>query len=106
MTWTDSGMALFLWISAIAEGTVLIIVTGKADGFADTSKMFFTSQQAPPWHSGTKISKMERSKQTDVEPSTLLKLARSKTERHQWMKTQVFLCSMPIPLGFPVEPEV
>jgi hypothetical protein len=76
---TVPGKPPILTNSAAAEGTVLTSVTSPAAASVGNSKALAARITFPPTPSGTKISKTERSKQTEVEASTPDNCSESKT---------------------------
>ena len=60
----------------------------------------------PPQASGAKISKTDRSKQTDVAASTPASSSSENTPRAQRTIATALRCSIATPFGRPVEPEV
>src|SRR3954471_23122508 len=69
-TCTDRGTPLMRTNSRIADGTVLISFTSFAAGSVGSAKTFSARITFPPQQSGTNISKIDRSKQIDVEKRT------------------------------------
>ena len=92
--------------SAMAEGTVLIKVTCQAAGSTGNWRAFSARMTVPPALSGTKSSKIERSKQIEVEKSTPASSCGEKIVLAQFTKVTGLWCSTATPFGLPVEPEV
>jgi hypothetical protein len=88
----------------MAEGTVLTRVTGPST--SGRSRALAASTTVPPRLSGAKISKTDRSKQTDVEASTAAISPSENSSRAQSMRATALRCSTATALGRPVEPEV
>jgi hypothetical protein len=103
---TDGGRACSRISSEIAEGTVLMSVTSAAAGRAGRASTSSARMIRPPQERGTNSSKIDRSKQIEVENRTPSRSRGAKTSRAQWTKRRALRCSMATPLGRPVEPEV
>src|ERR1700759_5113581 len=69
-TLTEDGTPFTRTNSRIADGTVFINFTSSAAGSFGNAKAFSARITFPPQDSGTNISKIERSKQMDVEART------------------------------------
>src|SRR5205809_904399 len=82
---TDAGIARLLCSSAMADGTVLINVTGRAIPSILRSRTLWTTQHSPPLLRGTKISKIDRSKQMDVDARTRRRLCELNARSDQSM---------------------
>src|SRR6267142_5612384 len=105
-TQTDSGTPFRRSNSRIADGTVLMSLTSLAAGNDGSAKAFSARITFPPQHSGTNISKTDRSKQIEVEASTPESSSGVNTSCAQLTNATALRCSMATPLGVPVEPEV
>src|SRR5436190_312888 len=90
----------------MAEGTVLMRVTSRAAGRPGNPSAFSAMMTLPPLLSGTNISKIDKSKQTEVEASTPHSSSAVKASRAQETKATAQRCSRATPLGLPVEPDV
>src|SRR5437016_3131585 len=91
---------------AAAEGTVLSKVTSVRAARCGKERAFSAKMTFPPQLKGAKSSKIERSKQSEVDAKTPLSSSLEKTLIAQERNATVFRCSIATPLGFPVEPEV
>src|SRR5581483_11187264 len=78
-TRTEGGTPLTRSNSRIADGTVLINVTSFAAGKPGSASAFSARIILPPQLSGTNISKIDRSKQIDVDASTPASSSGAKT---------------------------
>src|SRR5262245_36569445 len=105
MTRTESGTPLMRNNSRIADGTVLIILTSPAAGRVGSARAFLARTTLPPQQSGTNNSKIERSKQTEVDARTPESSCWLKTLLAQETIATALRCSSCTPLGLPVEPE-
>src|SRR5688572_22694467 len=99
-------MADFFSKSLIAEGTVLINVMLRFSGSEGKLTALSASTTAPPQLNGTNISKIDKSKQTDVDASSPASSSSENTSRAQWMNETALRCSSATPFETPVEPEV
>src|SRR5579859_2055464 len=90
----------------MALGTVFTSVTLLACPDLGNSKTSSTKTIVLPVDRGRKISKIERSKHTDVEASTPRSVSASKYFFAQARSATAFLCSTTTPFGLPVEPDV
>src|SRR3954453_20481241 len=101
----ESGTAFMAINSRMAEGTVLITFRSPAIPAGSTSSTLRTRTNLPPQPRGTKVSKMDTSKQTEVEASTPDNSSAENILRHQQIKATTLLCWIATPLGWPVDPE-
>src|ERR1043166_1462964 len=99
-------MAFNLSNSAIADGTVLIKVTGFADLRVARCKALSASITRPPRLSVTNNSNTERSKQIEVEANTPCNSSVEKTVLAQSIRAATLSCWIATPLGLPVDPDV
>src|SRR5215213_588204 len=104
-TRTVSGTPPLRTNSAIADGTVLTSVMPCALTSGNRNA-FSTSTTAAPQLSGTNNSKIDRSKQIDVDASVTANSACVKVRFAQRRNSDVLRCAMATPFGRPVEPEV
>jgi hypothetical protein len=77
-----------------------------AAGSPASARAFSARITRPPQESGTKSSKTERSKDTEVAARTPERSSAPKTCRPQQARATALRCSIATPLGRPVEPEV
>ena len=92
--------------SLMLDGTVLMSLTWSRLGISPKAKAFSATSTAPPQLRGTKISKMERSKQIEVEASTPASSSCENTSCAQFTNIAGLRWRIIAPLGLPVEPEV
>jgi hypothetical protein len=71
-----------------------------------SARAFSARTMRPPWASGTKISKTERSKQTEVEASTPSSSSAEKISPAHATNEAAFRWLTPTAFGSPVLPEV
>src|SRR6476469_4827474 len=92
--------------SVIAEGTVLTRVTLCVAGNFASWSTFSTKMTLPPQTRGKNNSKIDKSKQMEVEAKTPSNWLSGKTVFAQCKKATTLRCSIATPLGNPVEPDV
>lgn len=103
---TEAGIAPCSTSSAMADGTLLIRLMSGAAAPLHRSRMVSTSTTWLPPESGAKISKIDRSKQIEVEHSTLRSSAAENCARDHCKKLVAAPWAIITPFGKPVEPEV
>ena len=92
--------------SLMAEGTENIVCTSPASSRPRRARASGAMTTFPPRLSGTKSSRMDGSKQTDVPASTPSSSRAPKTLEAHWTSATELRCSMATGFGRPVEPEV
>ena len=103
---TEAGRVPSATSSFIADGTVLIRVTSPVPACSATPRASSASTIRPPVESVRKISKTDRSKQTDVPARTPESSSAAKSSAAQSIMAPAAPWEMATPFGRPVEPEV
>ena len=104
MARTIAGMALASSNPCAAEGTVLIS-DGSSGACIGKGQKSRTSSTVPPRASGPNSSKIDKSKQIEVENSVRC-MSAPKASAAQPRKPTAFAWVIITPFGWPVEPEV
>ena len=92
--------------SASADGTVLTSVTSDAAGSPASASALSATITAPPDDSGTKSSKIDRSKLVEVENRTPASSAGEYRASAHSTRRRALPCGIATPLGTPVDPDV